>query len=43
MQEEQKNTAGGAETPSEELERLSRIMERESRRYPADFGRRGGI
>lgn len=32
-----------AETSAEVLERLSRMMERESRRYPADFSRRGGV
>lgn len=43
MQEERENTAAPAETAAEELERLSRMMERESRRYPADFDRRGGM
>lgn len=32
-----------AETAAEEMERLSRMMERESRRYPADFNRRGDV
>lgn len=43
MQEERENTAVPSETAAEELERLSRMMERESRRYPADFDRRGGM
>ncbi len=33
---------GENETQAEQMERLSRLIERESRRYPPDFDRRGG-
>lgn len=41
--ENEQNVNTSAETSAEVLERLSRMMERESRRYPADFSRRGGV
>ena len=40
---EQTEQAGDGMSLSEELERLSRMIERESRRYPPDFERRGMI